>query len=718
MKIIYVLAATLCCTLSSFAQNVGIGTPTPNTSAKLEVSSTNSGVLIPRMSKAQRNAITSPALGLLVFQNAPDSVGFYYYNAGNWVWLQNASGAGSGWSTTGNTGTDTSVNFIGTKDNMPLRFKVNNISAGFLDGLATVYGYRAMASSQLNFDPMNPPPTGIYNTAIGTQALELNYSGNYNTAIGQEAISKNLSGNSNIGIGAYSLLSSQTQSDNIAIGTGALESIGYGINNPNIGTKNIGIGTNSLAFNKRGNGAVAIGFNAAYSDTAAEGVVAIGRAALFNNNGKHGNLAIGDSALFNTGFGGSEADGFDNVGIGSKVLFKNVQGYYNTALGSLALYNNISIGNTAIGTGSLLSNTLGTMNIGVGPFSLQHNNTGEGNTAIGINGLYNNTTGNYNTALGHLAMQGNSGPNATSNSNTAIGSFAMSSNSTGNNNTSAGDSSLYKNTTGYSNVAIGSKAMFKNTKINNLVAIGDSALFNAGVAGGEFGKYSTAVGSKALFSLDGADGNTAVGYNALMQTTGASNTAVGSFAGKIVNGSYNTIIGSYNALTAGVRNINSSVFIGFEAGESETTSNKLYIENSGATKDNALIYGDFAADSLNLNAKVNIRDYTRLGTQASGAPAIKMKELTGATALTQSGSQPISLVGIDPAKIIAVNTLVGVASNAVWLPPSYDNDPRLKYNYYVHTNGNLYIQNQSTDCTSPGDHICNKTVKIVITYKE
>ena len=48
-------------------QNVGIGTSTPNASAQLDVSSTNKGALIPRMTTTQRKAISAPAAGLLVF---------------------------------------------------------------------------------------------------------------------------------------------------------------------------------------------------------------------------------------------------------------------------------------------------------------------------------------------------------------------------------------------------------------------------------------------------------------------------------------------------------------------------------------------------------------------------------------------------------------------------------------------------------------------------
>jgi hypothetical protein len=53
-------------TISTQAQ-VGVGTNTPAASAKLEVNSTTQGFLPPRMTYEQRQAITSPATGLVVF---------------------------------------------------------------------------------------------------------------------------------------------------------------------------------------------------------------------------------------------------------------------------------------------------------------------------------------------------------------------------------------------------------------------------------------------------------------------------------------------------------------------------------------------------------------------------------------------------------------------------------------------------------------------------
>ena len=65
----YQLIIILVVLLASFTSNaqVGIGTTTPDTSAKLDVTSTTKGLLPPRMTYAQKNAIPSPAAGLMIW---------------------------------------------------------------------------------------------------------------------------------------------------------------------------------------------------------------------------------------------------------------------------------------------------------------------------------------------------------------------------------------------------------------------------------------------------------------------------------------------------------------------------------------------------------------------------------------------------------------------------------------------------------------------------
>jgi len=61
------------------AQNVGINDDgsSPDASAVLDVKSISKGFLAPRMTAAQRNAIVSPATGLLVYQTN-ETAGYYY----------------------------------------------------------------------------------------------------------------------------------------------------------------------------------------------------------------------------------------------------------------------------------------------------------------------------------------------------------------------------------------------------------------------------------------------------------------------------------------------------------------------------------------------------------------------------------------------------------------------------------------------------------------
>jgi len=75
-------------TQTNYAQ-VGIGTVLPNTSSILDVNSTDKGILIPRMTTAQRNLIASPALSLMIF-NMDEGV-FNFYNGSSLGWQEFAT---------------------------------------------------------------------------------------------------------------------------------------------------------------------------------------------------------------------------------------------------------------------------------------------------------------------------------------------------------------------------------------------------------------------------------------------------------------------------------------------------------------------------------------------------------------------------------------------------------------------------------------------------
>jgi hypothetical protein len=75
---------------SSFIYSqVGINTNSPDPSSALDIQSTNGGILIPRLTQDQRDAIAYPATGLLIFQTN-ESAGFYFYNGEQWTRIEGA----------------------------------------------------------------------------------------------------------------------------------------------------------------------------------------------------------------------------------------------------------------------------------------------------------------------------------------------------------------------------------------------------------------------------------------------------------------------------------------------------------------------------------------------------------------------------------------------------------------------------------------------------
>ncbi len=82
-KSIFKLLILLSTTTFTYAQ-IGIGTSSPDASAKLEISSSTKGFLPPRMTTAQRNAITSPpAEGLMIWNTTNNQLEIY--NGSLWV---------------------------------------------------------------------------------------------------------------------------------------------------------------------------------------------------------------------------------------------------------------------------------------------------------------------------------------------------------------------------------------------------------------------------------------------------------------------------------------------------------------------------------------------------------------------------------------------------------------------------------------------------------
>jgi hypothetical protein len=119
---------------------VGIGTSTPHQSAMLEVSNISKGVLIPRMTAAQRTSISLPANGLLVYQT--DDPQGLYYNAGtpglpNWTSMQSAATAA--WTIDGNNIYNSNSGKVGIGTTSPAsRLSVGNNSQFQIDDTGNI----------------------------------------------------------------------------------------------------------------------------------------------------------------------------------------------------------------------------------------------------------------------------------------------------------------------------------------------------------------------------------------------------------------------------------------------------------------------------------------------------------------------------------------------------------------------------------------------------
>ncbi len=509
------------------AQSLGVNTTgaPAATSSILDVSSTDKGILIPRMSKTERNAIVTPATGLMVYQNAPDSMGFYYYDGTIWQLLSTATTA-AGWLTTGNAGTTITSHFFGTTDVAPLSFRQNNKWLGRWNSVNNTYFIGD--SSGIN-------NVGTSNVGFGTKALFKNLNGYGNVAIGNSVMQNNTMALRNTAVGDSAMFTQSYNpgggyfTDNTAIGSKALF-----YNQPTAnsnGYKNTAVGSEALYLNTTGYENTAMGTGAMRENTTGFANTAFGRSAHRLSKSGYYNSYFGyiagysdSSGLGNTGLGAyslfNHRKGDDNVAIGISAMGVDTAGVFNTAIGAYANhYSDTTYGTAAVGYATLFYNKRD-FNTAVGAYA------GYSNSRTSTN----NSQGTENTMLGYAALTGN----AFGSQNTAVGHKAMSILEPGfytggspSRNVAVGDSALNKNV-GSDNVGIGYRALSKvnNTNQNYHVAVGSRALLNTTAT-----YPNTAVGYSSQDSLTTGVANTSVGaYSLTANKTGSNNTAIGNWA--------------------------------------------------------------------------------------------------------------------------------------------------------------------------------------------
>lgn len=339
----------------------------------LEISSLDKGLLIPRISLTATNnssPISSPSISLLIYNTATVgsgitavSPGYYYWEGSQWLKLSTsvASTGAPSWELSGNSDTNSSTNFIGTTDNVDVRFKRNNRYSGNIGVSSTSFGHYSL-------DPLLN--TGGNNTAIGSYNLYNNTSGNRNTSVGANIMTNNTTGSFNVAFGVSNMISNTS------------------------GNNNVSIGYVSLFDNTTGSFNIAIGSSALRSNINANNNIAIGYASMNLNTTGSGNVALGTETL------SANTIGFNNTAVGYYAMDTNTTGQFNTGVGNSASYlNTTGSRNVALGEDALYQNSTGNLNVAVGSdagFSV----TGSNNIIIGANTNLPSNSGNNQIRIG------------------------------------------------------------------------------------------------------------------------------------------------------------------------------------------------------------------------------------------------------------------------------------------------------------------------------
>ena len=219
-------------TIETKAQ-VGIGTTNP--SGALDITSTDNGLLIPRVALINTTTVLPVLTGTeseLVYNtsnNGSVTPGFYYLSAPGGPWVRLGAGATNPWLITGNTNIVNGTHFIGTGigNDADVAFRRNNSPAGIIGATSTSFGVGALNagaatnSTAFGTNALNANTTGTDNVAVGNGALAANTTGIQNTAVGKGALATNTSiGANNTALGFQALAANTTGAQNTAVGSG------------------------------------------------------------------------------------------------------------------------------------------------------------------------------------------------------------------------------------------------------------------------------------------------------------------------------------------------------------------------------------------------------------------------------------------------------------------------------------------------------------------
>lgn len=595
------------------------------------------------------------ALGDCTTDSLPEGVTNLYYT--------DAKVTNLAWLLLGNSGIIDGINFLGTTNDIPLNFRINNEKAGRISKSEnnSYYGYLAgnlstslaTKNTAIGSVALKTNSTGDENTAIGYETLLNSTTAGFNTAIGSQALKGNITGTNNTASGYTSLTANTTGSNNTANGVRSLQGNTNGVGNTatgyytlgsNItGSNNTAIGLIALYSNVSGSGNVALGHQAGFYETSSNALYidnatrtnladaklkalvygnfnALTTSQFLNINGTLG-LVDNQSANYTTFTGGNQAGlDIDYVlptaqGGVNTVLSNDGAGVLSWATGAVAAAGWLLTGN---GGTVDLTNFVGTTDIT--PLNFKVNNQKAGRISATGATFYgyqagNVNSSNYNTGVGYKALSANT----IGQSNVAVGYESLLSNTTGSSNTAVGMQSSRITTIGQANTSVGNYSLGVNINGNSNTAIGNAALSSY------TSNYSTAVGAYSSLLLTTGLGNTSVGYGTLSTcTTGFSNTAIGMGALATNTGSNNTAVGRstlYLNTTGG-----DGVAIGTSSLQANTTGNQNTAVGSYSLATNIIGnynstvgYGSLQNNTSNNNSALGYQALTATSTGTSNS---------------------------------------------------------------------------------------------------
>jgi len=555
-RILFIWIFLSCLSFKGWTQNISINADgsNPDGSAMLDVVATDKGLLIPRLTEVQKNAITNPATSLIIFQT--DGTAGFYFNAGtpgtpSWIKLASTeeepiSIADSDDDTKIQVEEDTDEDIIRFDQAGTEFFRMDSGRIELVNTLQNTFIGENSGQSNVNF-------AGTGNTGLGYNTL-MNTLVRDNTAIGSQVMEGNTNGRENVAIGRQALQSGLLGDGNVGIGMRAL--------NQNAGQKNVAIGRDVLRFNTSGSFNTIVGQEAGNGNISGSSNVFLGYQAGFNETGSN-KLYI------------------DNTNTTTPLI------YGDFANDSLKVYGTLSIGNgftfpVADGTANQILKTDGSG--AVTWVTQSYINDIDNDTKIQTEETADEDIIRFDIKGNErLRIIENSALNIT-NSNQAvyIGSASGSSITSGTQNSFLGHEAGANNTSGGGNTFLGYRAGYVNTTTSSNTFIG-SLSGDANNSGSE----NTFLGLQSGSANTSGNQNVFLGKNAgRINSTGSTNTYIGTGAGDINNGSGN-------------------IFIGSNAGATRSAeSNRLVIDNSNTMT--PLIYGDFANDSVKVYGTLSI----------------------------------------------------------------------------------------------------------------